>query len=168
MRQRTVATVQRNSYVTLNKHHYSVPVQYVGKRVEMVYDADTIDIFHGFTHVTTHHRNDTPYEYTTKPSHNLPGRKGSYESDLQEPPFPRGRDRQHCCSLPACGHRGQALSGTCIQSVPWHHLTWRKVRAGTPCIRVRRGYGRTPLQHQRHGGHPRVRGGRGLSAGSRD
>ena len=28
--------------------------------------------------------------------------------------------------------------------------------------------GRTPLQHQRHGGHPRVRGGRGLSAGSRD
>ena len=68
---------RRNSYVTLNKHHYSVPVQYVGKRVEMVYDADTIDIFHGFTHVTTHHRNDTPYEYTTKPSHNLPGRKGA-------------------------------------------------------------------------------------------
>ena len=33
MRQRTIATVQRNSYVTLNKHHYSVPVQYVGKRV---------------------------------------------------------------------------------------------------------------------------------------
>ncbi len=84
MRQRTIATVQRNSYVTLNKHHYSVPVQYVGKRVEMVYDTDTIDIFHGFTHVATHHRNDTPYEYTTKPSHNLPGRKGSCESDLQE------------------------------------------------------------------------------------
>ena len=59
MRQRAVATVQRNSYVTLNKHHYSVPVQYVGKRVEMVYDTDTIDIFYGFTHVTTHHRNDT-------------------------------------------------------------------------------------------------------------
>ena len=76
MKQRAVATVQRNSYVTLNKHHYSVPVQYVGKRVDLVYDTDTIDIFHGFTHVATHHRNDTPYEYTTKPSHNLPGRKG--------------------------------------------------------------------------------------------
>lgn len=84
IRQRSIATVQRNSYVTLNKHHYSVPVQYVGKRVEMVYDTDTIDIFHGFTHVATHHRNDTPYEYTTKPSHNLPGRKGSCESDLDE------------------------------------------------------------------------------------
>lgn len=76
MRQRAVATVQRNSYVTLNKRHYSVPVQYVGKRVDMVFDTDTIDIFHGFTHVATHHRNDAPYEYTTKPSHNLPARTG--------------------------------------------------------------------------------------------
>ena len=82
MRQRAVATVQRNSYVTLNKHHYSVPTQYVGKRVELVYDADTIDIYHGFSHVTTHHRDDRPYEYTTKASHNLPGCKGSYENDI--------------------------------------------------------------------------------------
>jgi DNA replication protein DnaC len=59
-------------------------VQYVGKRVDLVYDTDTIDIFHGFTHVATHHRNDTPYEYTTKPSHNLPGRKGSCESDIEK------------------------------------------------------------------------------------
>ncbi len=49
MKQRAVATVQRNSYVTLNKHYYSVPVQYVGKRVDLVYDTDTIDIFQGFT-----------------------------------------------------------------------------------------------------------------------
>ena len=52
--------------------------------MDLVYDTDTIDIFHGFTHVATHHRNDTPYEYTTKPSHNLPGRKGSCESDIEE------------------------------------------------------------------------------------
>ena len=84
MKQRAVETVQRNSYVTLNKHHYSVPVQYVGKRVDLVYDTDTIDIFHGFPHSATHHRNDTPYEYTTKPSHNLPGRKGSCESDIEK------------------------------------------------------------------------------------
>ena len=84
IRQRALATVQRNSYVTLNKHHYSVPVQYVGKRLELVYDSDMIDIYHGFTHVATHHRNDTPYEYTTKASHNLPGRKGSCESDIEE------------------------------------------------------------------------------------
>lgn len=84
MKQRAVATVQRNSYVTLNKHHYSVPVQYVGKRVELIYDADVIDIYQGFTHVATHHRDDTPYEYTRKASHNLPGRKGSCESDIED------------------------------------------------------------------------------------
>lgn len=84
MKQRTVATVMRNSYVTLHKHHYSVPTQYIGKRMELVYDADTIDIYCGFTHVATHNRDDTPYEFTRKPGHNLPGRKGSYESDIDE------------------------------------------------------------------------------------
>lgn len=83
MKERTVATVQRNSFVTLNKHHYSVPVKYVGKRVELVYNADTIDIYQGFVHIATHHRNDTPYEYTIKASHNLPGRHGSYEEDIE-------------------------------------------------------------------------------------
>ncbi|WP_439898403.1 Mu transposase domain-containing protein, partial [Klebsiella pneumoniae] len=29
MRERKSATVMRNSYVTLNKHHYSVPVEYI-------------------------------------------------------------------------------------------------------------------------------------------
>ena len=30
------------------------------------------------------HRDDTPYGYSQKPSHNLPGRHGSYEKDLDE------------------------------------------------------------------------------------
>ncbi len=75
MRRRTIATVQRNSYVTLNKKHLHGIAGTIcaGKRVEMVcHDTDTIDIFHGFTHVATHHRNDTPYEYTTKAKYNLP------------------------------------------------------------------------------------------------
>jgi transposase len=82
MKQRTVATVMRNSYVTLLKHHYSVPTMYIGKRMDLVYDSETIDIYYGFTHVTTHHRDDTPYEFTRKPAHNLPGRQGTYEDDI--------------------------------------------------------------------------------------
>ena len=84
MKSRKTLTVMRNSYVTLFKHHYSVPAEYIGKRVDMVYDADTIDIFYGFRHIVTHHRDDTPYGYTQKASHNLPGRHGSYEKDLDE------------------------------------------------------------------------------------
>ena len=33
------------------KHHYSVPKEYIGKRVDIVYDAETLEIFHGLRHV---------------------------------------------------------------------------------------------------------------------
>ena len=75
MKERRTATVMRNSYVTLFKHHYSVPKEYIGKRVDIVYDAETLEIFHGLRHVAG---------YTQKASHNLPGRHGSYEKDLGE------------------------------------------------------------------------------------
>lgn len=81
---RKTVTVMSNSYITLNKHHYSMPKEYIGKRVDVIYDADTLDIYHGLKLVTTHHRDDTPYAYTRKSSHNLPGRHGSYEKDLDE------------------------------------------------------------------------------------
>ena len=84
MKERRAVTVMRNSYVTLNKHHYSVPTNFIGKRVELVYDADTVSIYHGFRLITTHQRNDTPYEYTTKSAHNLPVFRGGREHDLEE------------------------------------------------------------------------------------
>lgn len=84
MKSRKSVTVLRNSYVTLNKHHYSMPKDYIGKRVDIIYDADTLEIFYGLKLVTTHNRDDTPYGYTQKTSHNLPGRRGSYEKDLDE------------------------------------------------------------------------------------
>ena len=84
MKARKTATVMRNSHVVLFKHHYSVPKQYVGKRVEIIYDADTLEIYSGLKLVTIHHRDDTPYGYTQKESHGLPGRHGSYEKDLEE------------------------------------------------------------------------------------
>ena len=84
MRQRKSVTVQRNSYVTLNKHHYSMPKEYIGKRVDIVYDSDTLEIYYGMKLVTTHNRDDRAHGYTRKESHNLPGRRGSYEKDLDE------------------------------------------------------------------------------------
>lgn len=84
MKARKTATVMKNSFVTLNKHHYSMPTAYIGKRVDIIYDADTLKIYHGLKLVTVHLRDDTPYAYTLKASHNLPGRHGSYENDLEE------------------------------------------------------------------------------------
>lgn len=84
MKARKTVTVMKNSYVMLNKHHYSVPKEYIGKRVDIVYDADSLQIYHGLKLVTSHMRNDTPYGYTQKEAHKLPGRHGSYEKDLGE------------------------------------------------------------------------------------
>ena len=42
MKERKLMTVGKNSYVSLFKHHYSVPKEYIGKRVTILYDADTV------------------------------------------------------------------------------------------------------------------------------
>ena len=63
----------RNSYVSLNNHYYSVPKEYIGDTVELLYDGDTVEIYHKFRHITTHRRDDTPFTYSEKPSHKLPG-----------------------------------------------------------------------------------------------
>ena len=42
MKSRKTATVMQNSFVVLNKHNYSVPKEYIGKRVDLIYDADNI------------------------------------------------------------------------------------------------------------------------------
>ena len=84
MKSRKTATVMQNSFVVLNKHNYSVPKEYIGKRVDLIYDAENISIYHGLKLVTIHQRDDTPYTYTQKETHGLPGHHGSYEKDLEE------------------------------------------------------------------------------------
>lgn len=84
MKSRKTATVMQNSFVVLNKHNYSVPKEYIGKRVDLIYDAENISIYHGLKLVTIHQRDDTPYTYTQKEAHGLPGHHGSYEKDLEE------------------------------------------------------------------------------------
>lgn len=84
MKSRKTATVMQNSFVVLNKHNYSVPKEYIGKRVDLIYDAENINIYYGLKLVTIHRRDDTPYTYTQKEAHGLPGHHGSYEKDLEE------------------------------------------------------------------------------------
>ena len=76
MKERKLMTVGKNSYVSLFKHHYSVPKEYIGKRVTILYDADTVEICCGMNLVATHDRCDIPYTYSWKKEHNLPGHYG--------------------------------------------------------------------------------------------
>ena len=56
MKSRKTATVMQNSFVVLNKHNYSVPKEYIGKRVDLIYDAENINIYYGLKLVTIHQR----------------------------------------------------------------------------------------------------------------
>ena len=84
MKERKMITVGKNCYVSLFKHHYSVPREHVGKRVVVLYDADTVEIYCGLNLVATHDRCDIPYTYSWKKEHNLPGHYGPYDKDLEE------------------------------------------------------------------------------------
>ena len=61
----------RNSYVSLNSHYYSVPKEYIGDTVELLYDGGIVEIYHKFRHITTHRRDDTPFTYSEKESTNF-------------------------------------------------------------------------------------------------
>lgn len=56
MNERKLMTVGKNCYGSLSKHHYSVPREHVGKRVVILYDADTVEIYCGLNLVATHDR----------------------------------------------------------------------------------------------------------------
>ncbi len=43
-----------------------------------------MEIYHGFELVTTHLRDDTPYEFTQKESHGIKGHFGGFAKDLEE------------------------------------------------------------------------------------
>jgi transposase len=63
--------VHPNCHVHLSqdKHHYSVPYQYVSKEVQIAYDANTVEIFYKMDRIATHQRKKQSYGYSTCEQH---------------------------------------------------------------------------------------------------
>ncbi len=127
MKDRRTVTVMRNSYVTLFKYHYSVTKEYIGKRVDIVYDADMLEIFHGLRHVTTNRRYDTPYGYTPKASHHLSSWHGSYEKDQGEI-FQRAASIDNIVLVYLKEVVAQKVSSDSIPQLLLYSLPWGKYR----------------------------------------
>ena len=82
IKKRSIATVQKNGYVRLDKHFYSVPVELIGKKVHLLYDSSTVNIYYKYECVASHDLGVKPYGYTTNPEH-LPKSQQDYlEWDL--------------------------------------------------------------------------------------
>lgn len=67
----TMSKVQKNYHVILGEdyHLYSVPYQYIGKSVKLVYDNDVVEVYLGFQRIVIHIRDYRKHGYTTLAEH---------------------------------------------------------------------------------------------------
>lgn len=65
------ATVHKTGYVFLssNKNYYSVPYRFIGKKVEVRYNSQTVDIQYNMKRIATHKRSFQAGKYTTFKDH---------------------------------------------------------------------------------------------------
>jgi transposase len=68
---KVIAKVQRNYHITLGQdgHHYSIPYQYIGKQVQVVYDTENVEVYIDSVRIACHKRNYHKNGYTTLPDH---------------------------------------------------------------------------------------------------
>lgn len=65
------AKVHPNCHVLLSedKHHYSVPYQYVGLKVQIGFTSVSVEIYHKYERIAIHQRNRNNFKYTTNVAH---------------------------------------------------------------------------------------------------
>lgn len=65
------ATVQKNYHVFISedKHYYSVPHQYIGKRIELRYNQTVLEVYSTGSRIATHPRSKKSGGFSTLPGH---------------------------------------------------------------------------------------------------
>ncbi|WP_431216289.1 Mu transposase domain-containing protein [Puia sp. P3] len=71
MKHKVQAKVCQDYHVILGEdwHHYSVPYQYIGKQLDVIYDTDTVEIYHLHQRVALHRRSFKRRGWTTLKEH---------------------------------------------------------------------------------------------------
>lgn len=71
IKRRKVVTVMKNNYVYLgeDKHYYSAPYHYIGKKVVLLYNQTLVEIYYRHDRIAVHDRDRRPYKYTTVEEH---------------------------------------------------------------------------------------------------
>jgi len=73
--------VQKNYHIILGEdwHQYSVPFSLIGKKVQVVYDIDVVEIFHQHQRIAIHQRNFRKHGYSTIAEHMPKGHRSYAE-----------------------------------------------------------------------------------------
>ncbi len=77
----TLLTVQRNYHVQLREDclYYSVPYQYVGKKVKVLYDSRVVEVYYEHSRIAVHMRKPHGKAYTTIADHMPPHHRHMHE-----------------------------------------------------------------------------------------
>jgi len=70
-KQQQVVTVMKNGHVCLgaDKHYYSVPYRYIGKKVKVLFTREQVEIFYKYESIAVHPREYKKHHYTTQSGH---------------------------------------------------------------------------------------------------
>jgi len=71
IKETTWVTVMKTGHILLHKdkHYYSVPYKFIGKKVKLVWSKDLVKIYSKFQCIATHKRIRSAYNYTTEKQH---------------------------------------------------------------------------------------------------
>lgn len=78
-------TVHKTYHVYLreDKHYYSVPYQYIGKKVKVTYTHNHVEVYYNYKLIASHNRDRTPQGYTTNKEH-MPSKHQHYANRSPE------------------------------------------------------------------------------------
>ena len=71
IKETTWVTVMKTGHILLHKdkHYYSVPYKFIGKKVKLVWSKDLVKVYAKFQCIATHKRVRSAYNYTTEKEH---------------------------------------------------------------------------------------------------
>lgn len=71
LKKQLYATVMKNGHVRLgsDKHYYSVPYRFIGKKIKLLYSASTVEAYYNYERIAMHRRTKGPHHYTTDKDH---------------------------------------------------------------------------------------------------
>lgn len=71
LKESAFATVAKNGHVLLgaDRHYYSVPYRYIGKKVKLLYSRSTVEVFAAHERIAIHGRVKSAHHYTTQQDH---------------------------------------------------------------------------------------------------
>lgn len=146
--------VQFNYHIEVreDRHYYSVPWQYTGKRVTVVYTANTVEIYNSVNErIAFHKRDRTVNGYTTLPEHRHPNHKfyaewspgrflnwskkiGSDVKDLIEKVLAGRKYPEQayktCLGILSLAKKygNERLNGACRRALDFHYYSYKAVK----------------------------------------